>query len=127
MLLHLLEWGLVLRKRNIQNVIRSKYLVTRKEDESCLFKQRRPLKQLNVFTLTNNMYLVCHRHCCTAHDSGENVRSVGCLFQAEHYCLNLKLKQENLFRSMCALVRSNFRVICHVMRLTVTIFFLVML
>ena len=69
MLLHRLEWGLVLRKRNIENVIRGKYLVTRKEDESCLFKQRRLFEQLNVFTLTNNMYLVCHRHCSTAHDS----------------------------------------------------------
>ena len=107
MLLHLLEWGLVLCKRNIENVIKGKYLVTREEDESCLFKQRRRLKQLNVFTLTNNMYLACHRHCCTAHDSGENV-SVDCLFQAEHYCLDFKLKQENLFRSMCAVVRSNF-------------------
>ena len=87
MLLHRLEWGLVLRKRNIENVFRGD-LVTRKEDESCLFK-RGLLKQLNVFTIINNMYLACHRHCSTANDSGENV-SVGCLFQAEHYCLNFK-------------------------------------
>ena len=78
MFLHRLEWGVVLRKRNIEKmVLEAKYLVTRKEDEACLFKQ------LNVFTVINDMYLVCQRHCSTAQDSGENV-SVGCLFQAEH-------------------------------------------
>ena len=76
--------------------------------------------QLNVFTLTNNMYLAFHRHCCAAHDSGENV-SVDCLFQAQHYCLTF-----NRSKKICleVSVRSEIRfcVICYVMRLTVSQF-----
>ena len=117
MFLHRLEWGVVLRKRNIEKmVLEAKYLVTRKEDEACLFKQGGLFKQLNVFTVINNMYLVCQRHCSTAQDSGENV-SVGCLFQAEHYCLNFKEARKFIYKYVCSSkIKFPFR---HVMRLTV--------
>ena len=107
MLLHRLDWGVVLHKRNIENFIRGKCFVARKEHESCFSKQRR-LKYLNVFTLTKNIYLACHRHCSTAHDSREN-GSVGQLTVSSCTLLpELEIKQENLFTSICTVARSNF-------------------